>query len=249
MGRPGKANVVGKLPALFGTSEATEFLTLLCANEPLDLVEMSELSSSGHMALSKIARRLAGFGLITRCSGIGDSWSHLSKPYVLNKRYPAARELRALLISLAAAYRVRGLWRQGDYAIKRSRTAQRDIRYERLFGQRKRTLAIVLIYAVGIADCSLLFGYANHAANRRTLEDIVKYELLRSFRLGRHTVYTLNEEFPAAEELRHLLRRVVRLNPLFQGLAASLEMKRRTDPGRWRQVEFLRDNNIRDIVF
>lgn len=249
MGRPKSPRNLTKMPALFSTSEATEFLVLLSVNEPVDIVEMSALMGSPNPGLYRIAKRLTAQGLIKRHKAQGTSWSHLSKPYTLNTNHPAADELRDLLQSLARAYKVRGLWRRGDCAISQMSTKKVKYKSDRTFGQRKRTHALILICAVGVADGTLLFGSAANVTTSITLRDIAKYGIIKGTQIGRHRVYALADSFPAADELKAFLTKLLSVFPIFQGLASAIEFKRRADPTRAKQIRFILEKDIRDIDF
>ena len=186
----------GRYPALIlGSRVATGLIIRIACGEPSYERQFVNEALENKVAVNAAIRRLEANGLIQRYGNLSAEVPTYAKKYIyLNRYLPVAAQLRELSYSAAATFglsipdEIVGLPPESHL----EHTA-REVKLDRLFGSRSRTLAIVITALAGYLDGSTIARVTNVAVGNspKLLYPLVDGGVLRRVAHGRLMLYSL----------------------------------------------------------
>jgi len=238
-------SAIASCGSLFG-SRAKAATLLALAHGPLHIAAIARLTDTEHVSVLLAVDALAEAGIVVRRRR-----RNAFDMVGLDRAFPAHAQLRRILRALAPPPE-RGRVRQ---RVGMARATPRPVLDPAgLFGY--ATLAEVLL-ALSVVDearpewLRRVARTRKEATANRCLTDLVRMRVVRRRRQGRAAFYALDPSWPAARELRLLLRRLAMERPDVRAAASAtrrIPRRRAERVGAERLLPFLRPAHARVLV-
>lgn len=207
-----------RMPPLFGTREGTLAMAILRCTGPITIRELARARRCDASGTFRIIQRLLKAGVVSKASA-GRRWVGV------NRTHPAYRNLEILLDALVHGYGVRFQQQANRRRTLPGRTCPKSKPIDdHIFGSHVRSHSILLLAALGSADCTQLARLLGKHYNSvvYALGALARDGVLTSVRQGRRHVYFLADQYPAAQEFRRFVRALVRIIPEYEALADAV---------------------------